>query len=248
MVRHVFALALLVRGAASTCTEFCKGDCCFFQEPAKECSSCDETWTCNPTVPCYSDASLRHETSQPGADGKSVGSGDAPCQAYCLGTCCGFTTPSKECSGCDSSMGCHPGAECYETGSLGAKSKHAHTPGGGGGAKKHAHTPAPKKHAHTPAAKKHAHTPQQKATAKGAGLHAHTPQQKATTRGAGLHAHTPQQKATARGAGLHVHTPQKKAMPRASVPEDTGLHQHAPKATMASEGTRGAANELKSEL
>ncbi|KAL1519445.1 hypothetical protein AB1Y20_022967 [Prymnesium parvum] len=35
------------------------------------------------------------------------------CQLWCAGTCCGFTNPSAECSGCDSRVACHPGAICY---------------------------------------------------------------------------------------------------------------------------------------
>ena len=134
------------------------------------------------------------------------------------------------CHRCDDNVGCHPGAECYETGSKGVRPKHAHTPA----------VATPAKHAHTPAAKKmHEHTPQKKAAATGTGLHEHTPQKKATVTGTGMHAHTPQKKAAASGTGLHEHTPQKKA-----TATGTGLHEHTPEKKAAATGNLQAQSRI----
>ena len=37
----------------------------------------------------------------------------ATCKDYCHGSCCGFSDPAAECSGCDARVGCYPGADCY---------------------------------------------------------------------------------------------------------------------------------------
>lgn len=39
-----------------------------------------------------------------------------PCKAYCNASCCHFSEPAKDCSGCDDSIMCAPGKQCYDTG------------------------------------------------------------------------------------------------------------------------------------
>ena len=48
-----------------------------------------------------------------------VASGEKPCMPYCNASCCHFSDPAKDCSGCpaESDWICTPGADCYETGS-----------------------------------------------------------------------------------------------------------------------------------
>eukprot|EP00966_Prymnesium_polylepis_P060210 1396859-Prymnesium_polylepis.1 len=44
---------------AASCAPYCMGSCCFFSEPAKECSTCDASYTCNAAAECYDDAAKR---------------------------------------------------------------------------------------------------------------------------------------------------------------------------------------------
>ena len=53
--------------------------------------------------------------------GNRDGNSNAPavggaCKSFCKGSCCYFSNPSQDCSGCDRSWTCNPTAECYATG------------------------------------------------------------------------------------------------------------------------------------
>ncbi|KAL1528101.1 hypothetical protein AB1Y20_009466 [Prymnesium parvum] len=203
-------LALLLALAAprpldAVCRDYCVSSCCGFSHPANECSSCDESYECNPRAKCYSEPSERSAAS-------SAGSSERPCAEICATGavgCCTFSQPAKECSGCPSSTdGCHPGAECYHEGepgtiklmrSKGAPSSLEEEP--------LQETP-PSEQEPTRQRTKHEHSPRPRPQ----GRHQHTP-----TPASGTHEHTPQSKRREAGS-KHVHTPQSTSE-RATSPE-----------------------------
>lgn len=96
-------------GVGGPCKSFCKGSCCYFSQPWTTCSGCDKSWTCNPTAECYS-------TGTGNAPG-DVGPASERCSPMCMASSCrDFSTPEKECAGCDARNACHPGSRHYRVG------------------------------------------------------------------------------------------------------------------------------------
>lgn len=197
MFAFLVSLAVLVARTTAKCSELCHGDCCFFQKPEHECDSCDESWTCNPSVRCYYDPSARHAADGDVATESDASSSDGVCMWYCTGSCCGFSMPWKECSACNATMGCHPSAECYDTGFKGQpRPKHAHTPAASSSISSQESTTNLQR-----AIKKHTHAPQRKAVADQISseplAHQHKPGPKAVPAAPRRHQHAPQKKGAA---------------------------------------------------
>uniref|UniRef100_A0A7S3B8R9 Uncharacterized protein n=1 Tax=Haptolina ericina TaxID=156174 RepID=A0A7S3B8R9_9EUKA len=91
------------------CSPFCNATCCGFTEPIKECNSCTIEYECHPGALCYQEGSKNQKIIVPEHDGDPV------CQEWCWDTpnCCAFSNP-RDCSGCNSSNGCHPEDRCYK--------------------------------------------------------------------------------------------------------------------------------------
>lgn len=97
-------------GGYGPCKSFCKGSCCYFSDPARDCSGCDASWTCNPSAECY--------TTGSGHAPSDFGPASERCSPLCReSTCKSFSTPEAECAGCSASSACHPGARYYREGS-----------------------------------------------------------------------------------------------------------------------------------
>ena len=160
-------VGLTARALAAPCATYCHSTCCSFSQPETECSGCDESYTCHPGAKCY-DAADRPPAPPPFRNANGV------CESICeKASCCGFSEPSKSCSGCEDPYVCRPGTECYEGGSAmtAAAARHSHSPdtptvAAVAAVKRHAHSPETKKHDHAPK-KRHEHAPKRK--------HAHEP-------------------------------------------------------------------------
>ena len=101
------------------CMPHCDSSCCYFSNPARECSKCKDDVLCHPGAECYEGGNKSTKaTESRDTVPKKNEAGDV-CQEWCKMTddCCQFSHPKADCGGGDpASYGCAPGLECYETG------------------------------------------------------------------------------------------------------------------------------------
>ena len=98
-----------VASTAGVCKKLCRGSCCHFQDPSRECSGCNASMVCNPNAECYKTGSANAPADAgPASERCSPGCKDSGCED--------FSTPEAECAGCDAGHKCHPGADRYDIG------------------------------------------------------------------------------------------------------------------------------------
>ena len=73
-------------------------------------------------IPSTGDGDATHDPAKAGDDSAVD---ESKCGPHCDASCCYFSQPKAECSGCGEDMLCRPGAECYETGNQAATTEAA---------------------------------------------------------------------------------------------------------------------------
>lgn len=101
------------------CKAFCKNSCCFFDNPANECSLCTKDMKCYPGAECYDLNDPARKVLKESQESMILSADGKPCANYCEGSpedaCCNFSDPPAACSGCptDGKYNCNPAAKCY---------------------------------------------------------------------------------------------------------------------------------------